>query len=91
MPEMAWDVLSGAAKMVWDVLPGVTKTAWDVLSGVANRYGTFFQSLEAIYTGDVSLKFLYICYRVENPGKCWLTLHIAIKEMDKRVYQTFVF
>ena len=38
---MAWDVLSGAAKMVWDVLSGVTKTAWDVLSGVANRCGMF--------------------------------------------------
>ena len=34
---MAWDVLSGAAKMAWDVLSGVTKTAWDVLSGVANQ------------------------------------------------------
>ena len=38
---MAWDVLSGAAKMAWDVLSGVTKTAWDVLSGVANRFGMF--------------------------------------------------
>ena len=38
---MAWDVLSGAAKMAWDVLCGVTKTAWDVLSGVAKRYGMF--------------------------------------------------
>ena len=47
--------------------------------------------LEAIYTGDVSPKFLYTHYRVENRGKCWLTLHIAIKDMDKRVYQTFVF
>ena len=47
--------------------------------------------LEAIYTGDVSLKFLYTRYQVKNPGKCWLTLHIAIKEMDKRVYHTFVF
>ena len=38
---MAWNVLSGAAKMAWDVLSGVTKTAWDVLSGVANRCGMF--------------------------------------------------
>ena len=38
---MAWDVLSGAAKMAWDVLSGVTKAAWDVLSGVANRCGMF--------------------------------------------------
>ena len=38
---MAWDVLSGAAKMAWDVLSGVTKTAWDVLSGVANQCGMF--------------------------------------------------
>ena len=38
---MAWDVLSGAAKMAWDVLSGVTKTAWDVLSGVANLCGMF--------------------------------------------------
>ena len=38
---MAWDVLSGAAKMAWDVLSGVTKTAWDVLSGVVNRCGMF--------------------------------------------------
>ena len=38
---MAWDVLSGVAKMAWDVLSGVTKTAWDVLSAVANRYGMF--------------------------------------------------
>ena len=38
---MAWDVLSGGAKMAWDILSGVTKTAWDVLSGVANRCGMF--------------------------------------------------
>ena len=38
---MAWDVLSGAAKMAWDVLSRVIKTAWDVLSGVANRCGMF--------------------------------------------------
>ena len=38
---MAWDVLSGAAKMALDVLSGVTKTTWDVLSGVANRCGMF--------------------------------------------------
>ena len=38
---MAWDVLSGVAKMAWDVLSGVTKTAWDVLSGVTNRCGIF--------------------------------------------------
>ena len=39
---MAWDVLSGVAKMAWDVLSGVTKTAWDVLSGVAkNGMGCF--------------------------------------------------
>ena len=38
---MAWDVLSGAAKMAWGVLSGVTKTAWDVLSGVANQCGMF--------------------------------------------------
>ena len=38
---MAWDVLSGAAKMAWDVLSRVTKTAWDVLSGVANLCGMF--------------------------------------------------
>ena len=31
---MAWDVLSGVAKMAWDVMSGVTKTAWDVMSGV---------------------------------------------------------
>ena len=38
---MAWNVLSGEAKMAWDVLSGVTKTAWDVLSGVTNRCGMF--------------------------------------------------
>ena len=38
---MAWDVLSGAAKMAWDVLSGMTKIAWDVLSGVTNRCGMF--------------------------------------------------
>ena len=38
---MAWDVLSGAAKMAWDVLSRATKTAWDVLSGVANQCGMF--------------------------------------------------
>ena len=38
---MAWDVLSGVAKMAWDVLSWVTKTAWDVLSGVANQCGMF--------------------------------------------------
>ena len=31
---MAWDVLSGAAKMARDVMSGVTKTAWDVLSKI---------------------------------------------------------
>ena len=39
-------------------------------------------------------KFLPTRYRVENPGKCWLkfdALLIVIKEMDKRVYQTFLF
>ena len=40
---MAWDFLSGAAKMARDVLSGVTKTAWDVLSGVANRCRMFVQ------------------------------------------------
>ena len=29
---MAWDVLSGAAKMAWDVCPGCQKMAWYVLS-----------------------------------------------------------
>ena len=38
---MAWNVLSGAAKMAWDVLSGLTKITWDVLSGVANRCGMF--------------------------------------------------
>ena len=38
---MAWDILSGAAKMAWDVLSRVTKTTWDVLSGVANLCGMF--------------------------------------------------
>ena len=38
---MAWDVLSGAAKMAWDVLSRVTKTAWDVLSRVTNQCGMF--------------------------------------------------
>ena len=38
---MAWDVLSGVAKMAWDVLSWVTKTAWDVLSGLPNRSGMF--------------------------------------------------
>ena len=51
----------------------------------------YYVYLEAIYTGDVSPKILYTHYRVEYPGKCWLTFHIAIKEMDKRVYITFVF
>ena len=39
-------------------------------------------------------KFLPTHYRVENPGKCWLkfdALPIVIKEMDKHVYQTFLF
>ena len=35
---MAWDVLSGAAKMAWDVLSGVTKTemfcpGWQIDAG----------------------------------------------------------
>ena len=30
--------------------------------------------LEAIYTRDVSPKFLSTHYRVENPGKCHLVL-----------------
>ena len=39
---MAWDVLSGMAKMAWGVLSWVTKTTWDVLSGVAkNGMGCF--------------------------------------------------
>ena len=39
-------------------------------------------------------EILPTCYRVENPGKYWLkfdALPIVIKEMDKRVYQTFCF
>ena len=39
-------------------------------------------------------KFLPTRYQVENPGKCLLkfdALQIVIKEMDKRVYQTFLF
>ena len=44
-------------------------------------------NLQCIYR-----KFLPTRYRVENPGKCWLkfdALPVVIKEMDKRVYQTF--
>ena len=29
--------------------------------------------------------------KIQVHCKCWLTLHIAKKEMDKRVYQAFVF
>ena len=54
-------------------------------------HSCYYTHLKALYTGDVSPKFLDTRYRVENPGKFWLTLHIAIKGMDKRVYQTFVF
>ena len=43
---MAWDVLSGAAKMAWDVLSGVTKTAWDVLSGVTKHAVCFVQGVK---------------------------------------------
>ena len=38
---MAWDVLSGDAKIAWDILSGVTKTTWDVLYGVANQCEMF--------------------------------------------------
>ena len=38
---MAWDSLSGVAKMAWDVLSGMTKTVWNILSIVANRCGMF--------------------------------------------------
>ena len=43
---------------------------------------------------NIYRKFLPTHYRVENPGKCWLkfdALPIVIKEMDKHVYQTFLF
>ena len=70
--------------------PEKIKKFWSFVKSLKKtRLG--LQHLEAIYTGDVSPKIVYTHYRVENPGKCWLTLHIAIKEMDKRVYQTFVF
>ena len=49
---MAWDVLSGAAKMAWDVLSGVTKLhgmfcpGWQIdagcfVRGVKKRHGMF--------------------------------------------------
>ena len=38
---MAWDVLSGAAKIAWDILSGVTKTAWVVCPGWQIDAGCF--------------------------------------------------
>ena len=61
---MAWDVLSGAAKMAWDVLSGVTKTAWDVLSEVANRCGMFCPGCQKmawdVLSRDV-LSYIHLC------------------------------
>ena len=62
---MAWDVLSGAAKMAWVVLSGVTKTAWDVLSRVANRCGMFCPGWQKMAWDVLSRDVLsYI------PGQC---------------------
>ena len=51
------------------------------------------------YTPEMNLQYIYrkclpTRYRVKNPGKCWLkfdALPIVIKEIDKRLYQTFLF
>ena len=62
---MAWDVLSGAAKMGSDVLSGVTKTAWDVLSGVVNRCGMFCPGCQKMAWDVLSRDVLsYICMSI---------------------------
>ena len=69
---MAWDVLSGAAKMAWDVLSGVTKTAWDVLSGVANQCGMFCSGWQKmawdVLSRDVLsyIRYTCICFLTER-------------------------
>ena len=55
---MAWDDLSGAAKLAWDVLSGLTKTTWDVLSGVANQCGMFCPRCRKMALDILSRDFL---------------------------------
>ena len=70
---MAWDILSGAAKMAWDVLSGVTKTAWDVLSGVANRCGMFCPGCQKM-AWDVLSRDVLSCIRSRLLYKCRLLI-----------------
>ena len=70
---MAWDVLSGAAKMAWDVMSGVTKTAWDVLSGVANLCGMFCPGCQKMAWDVLSRDVLsYIQKNRYRPYSQWL-------------------
>ena len=67
---MAWDVLSGAARMAWDVLSGVTKTAWDILSGVVNRCGMFCPGCQKMAWDVLSRDVLsYIRYQHRSYNK----------------------
>ena len=83
---MAWDVLSGVAKMAWDVLSRVTKTAWDVLSGVANRCGMFCPGCQKmawdVLSRDVMsyIRCIYPANKCKNANNCW---HFNIYEQYK--------
>ena len=72
---MAWDVLSGAAKMAWGVLSRVTKTAWDVLSGMANRCGMFCPGCQKmawdVLSRDV-LSYIHAHICIGTPDLCAL-------------------
>ena len=69
---MAWDVLSGAAKMAWDVLSGVTKTAWDVLSEVANRCGMFCPGCQKMAWDVLSRDVLSYIRNITYASECYL-------------------
>ena len=82
---MAWDVLSGAAKMAWDVLSGVTKTAWDVLSGVANLGGVFCPGCQKMAWDVMSRDFLYYIHpKSANRNKSRL-LFLSAEMCKKRL------
>ena len=64
--------------------------SWEIL-GIVKTSKQYTPEMNLLY---IYWKFLPTRYRVENPGKCWLkfyALPIVIKEMDKHVYQTFLF
>ena len=81
---MAWDILSGAAKMAWDVLSRVTKTTWDVLSGVANLCGMFCPGCQKMAWDVLSRDVLSYIQFFYGP------LHFKLLKFDCTMIQSMV-